>query len=146
MVAGSSTARIAGLGEVALRVDDLDAMTTLYEEVVGLERTGRSATAAFFDVAAGVDGHTQIPAPFDRRDHDERGPESARSTLDHLAFGIPLDAFEAERERLRDRGVEPEAETFEWVSWPSLFFHDPEGNHVELVAYDPAVGDAPPRE
>ncbi|MFC4358714.1 VOC family protein [Halobium salinum] len=137
---------IAGLGEIALRVDDLDAMATFYEEVVGLRRMERSETMAFFDVAAGVEGHTQILALFDRSERQAHPPESGRSTLDHFAFGIPLDAYEDERERLRGHGIDPEETTFEWVSWRSLFFYDPEGNHVELVAYDPDAGEAPPRE
>jgi len=141
-----SSTPIAGLGEIPLRVDDLDAMAAFYEESVGRERMERSETTAFFDVAAGLGGRTQVPAPFDRRDRDEHGPESTRGTLDHLAFGIPLDAFDAERERLLGHGIEPEEETFEWVSWRSLFFYDPEGDHVELVAHHPAVGDVPPRE
>lgn len=131
---------IGGLGEIALRVHDLDEMQSFYEEVVGLELMRRFDRSAFFEIAPGFGGHTQILALFDRSGRaDYTPPERARSTLDHLAFEIPLSAIEDERERLASNGIDVRETTFEWVQWRSLFFHDPEGNHVELVAYDPSI-------
>jgi len=33
--------------------------------------------------------------------------------------------------------LEVEARDHAWVKWRSLYFHDLEGNQVELVCYDP---------
>ncbi len=131
---------IAGIGEIAFRVDDLDEMQAFYEDVVGLELMNRAETNVFFDIAPGVGGHTQVLALFDRSDtNDYTPPDRARTTVDHVAFEIPRDAYESERARLRSHRIEPIEKTFEWVSWRSLFFDDPEGNRVELVCYDPEV-------
>ena len=57
--------RIKGLGEVSIRVKDLDAMHKFYEEVVGLEVLRRDESFVFFKVAEGYGGHTQNLALFD---------------------------------------------------------------------------------
>lgn len=130
--------RIRGLGEVALRVGDLEAMQTFYEDVVGLRLMRRFAHAVFFDIAPGFEGHTQILALFDRSGTPGYArPEASRTTLDHLAFTISRDDFDAEKQRLEGLGLEVEVRYHEWVSWRSLYVEDPEGNLVEWVCHDP---------
>ena len=58
--------KIKALGEIALRVDDLDSMQAFYQDVIGLELMRRFPDAAFFKIADGYGGHTQILALFDR--------------------------------------------------------------------------------
>jgi catechol-2,3-dioxygenase len=53
---------VRGLGEIALRVNDLDAMQRFYEEVVGLPLMTRFPNSAFFKIAEGYGGHTQVLA------------------------------------------------------------------------------------
>lgn len=130
---------VAGLGEIALRVDDLDAMTDFYDGVVGLDLLRRFDDATFFDIAPGVGGHTQILALFDRRARDDHPPDAARSSLDHLAFGVHLADLDAAHERLADHGVDVEPTVHEWVQWRSLHFQDPEGNEVEFVSFDESI-------
>jgi catechol-2,3-dioxygenase len=50
--------RIKGLGEIALRVHDLDAMQQFYEQVIGLEIVSQFANAVFFKLADGFGGPT----------------------------------------------------------------------------------------
>ena len=57
---------VRGLGEIALRVNDLDAMQKFYEEVIGLPLMTRVPNCAFFKIADGYGGHTQVLALFDR--------------------------------------------------------------------------------
>jgi catechol 2,3-dioxygenase-like lactoylglutathione lyase family enzyme len=71
-VINEPTRRIKGLGEIALRVADLDAMQRFYQEVVGLELLRRFDHAAFFRIADGYGGHTQVLALFDRSDQGLR--------------------------------------------------------------------------
>lgn len=116
-------------------------MQEFYEQVIGLELMRRFPTSAFFRIADGVAGHTQILALFDRTaGPDYQGIAAEKTTVDHIAFGIALEDFEPEVERLRRLGLEVETTTHEWVKWRSLYVNDPEGNQVELVCYDPSVG------
>ena len=101
--------RIKGLGEIALRVQDLDAMQRFYEQVIGLEVLGRLERAVFFKLAEGFGGHTQVLALFDRSEQPGySGLNPATTTVDHIAFEIDRADFEAERKRLQDRGVSVE--------------------------------------
>ncbi|HRJ43474.1 MAG: VOC family protein [Caldilineaceae bacterium] len=55
---GSTNRPIRGLGEIALRVVDLDAMQHFYAEVIGMELMQHFSQSAFFRIAEGVAGHT----------------------------------------------------------------------------------------
>ena len=50
---------VRGLGEIAFRVNNLDAMQKFYEEVIGLPLMARDHNCAFFKIAEGFGGHTQ---------------------------------------------------------------------------------------
>ncbi len=125
------------LGELALRVNDLAAMSAFYIDVLGLEMfSDNSPDFVFLKVADLAEGHPQIMGLFDRR--SEVGQPT--STLDHFAFVIELEELETEKVRLRDSGVAYLDREFPNFHWRSIFFSDPEGNTVEFVAYDPSVG------
>jgi catechol 2,3-dioxygenase len=131
---------VRGLGEIALRVKNLDAMQKFYEEVLGLPLMTRVPNCAFFKIADGYGGHTQVLALFDRSNSPGyRGTDAASSTIDHIAFEILLSDFENELKRLRALGLEVETAEHAWVHWRSLYVTDPEGNQVELVCYDSSV-------
>ena len=123
------------LGEVALRVNDLEVMREFYETIVGLELMREFPGIVFFRVGEGYGGHTTILALFDR----ERAAGVEQTTLDHLAFTIDIADYETERQRLQAAGVQVRPEVFEWVGWRSLFIRDPEGNTVEFVCRDPEL-------
>jgi catechol 2,3-dioxygenase len=132
--------RIKGLGEIALRVHDLDTMQRFYEEVIALEVLRQADNAVFFKIAAGFGGHTQVLALFDRSAQPGySGLNPATTTVDHIAFEIDRADFDAELKRLRDLGIAVETAEHAWVHWRSLYVNDPEGNSVELVCYDPSV-------
>ncbi|MYK31700.1 MAG: VOC family protein, partial [Boseongicola sp. SB0670_bin_30] len=60
--------RIRGLGEIAIRCDDIERMTAFYGEVLGLERMEGNVAEGivFFRIAEGFGGHTQVLALFDK--------------------------------------------------------------------------------
>ena len=131
---------IRGLGEIALRVRNLDAMQKFYTEVVGLPLLRRSPKSAFFKIAEGHGGHAQVLALFDRSaERDYHSPDITTSTVDHIAFEISLADFAPELARLKSLGVEVTTAEHAWVHWRSLYVNDPEGNSVELVCYDETV-------
>jgi len=130
-----SNRRVKGLGEVSIRVKDLDAMHKFYEEVVGLEVLRRDESFVFFKVAEGYGGHTQNLALF------EAGEELSeeKTTLHHIALNVSLEDFESEKRRLEDLGLRVNATVHEWLHVRSLYFPDPEGNSLEFVCYDESV-------
>ena len=123
------------LGELALRVNDVAAMRAFYRDVVGLEVWRDGVDYVFFKVAEGVEGNPQAPVLFDRG--VEVGPET--STLDHLAFVIDRDDYDARRRQLEGLGLRVTPKEFPFFHWRALFITDPEGNTVEFVCYDPGV-------
>jgi catechol-2,3-dioxygenase len=60
------SAQVRGLGEIALRVNNLDVMQKCYEEVINLPLMTRVSNCAFFKIADGYGGHTQVLALVDR--------------------------------------------------------------------------------
>ena len=135
-----SQGKIKALGEVALRVNDLERMQEFYENAIGLELLRRFPKMAFFKIAEGYAGHTQILALFDRKGQAKGGEVSAaRTTVDHIAFTIESGDYEAEKQRLEGLGLAVSTAEHNWVHWRSMYVFDPEGNEVELVCYDANV-------
>jgi len=127
---------IKSLGEIALRVNNFQQMLRFYQDVLGLEVLGEFSNAALLKVADGYGGHTQVVGLFDR----SVPVGAAHTTVDHIAFTIALADYESERRRLEALGLKVEVKQHDWVKWRSLYFHDPEGNEIELVCFDPSLG------
>ena len=104
-----SEGRIQGLGELSIRVQDLDLMQEFYAEVVRLQVLRREENYVFSKIAEGYGGHTQNLTLFDANERaflenksSQLNPET--STLHHIALNVDLEDFEAERERLEGLG------------------------------------------
>jgi catechol-2,3-dioxygenase len=119
---------VRGLGEISFRVNNLDAMQRFYEQVIGFPLMTRVPNCAFFKIADGYGGHTQVLALCDRSESPGyQGTDAATSTIDHIAFEVPLADFEDERKRLESLGLHAETAELPWVHWRSLYVTDPEG-------------------
>ena len=136
---------IKALGEIALRVKNMQAMQEFYEDVIGLELMRRFENIVFFKVAPGFEGHTQVLVLFaeslspDHTSSTFSGLNAHTTTLHHIAFAISRADFASEKERLEQLGLQVETREHEWAHWRSLYIPDPEGNLVELVCYDESV-------
>lgn len=136
--------RVKGLGEVSIRVKDLDVMHKFYEEVVGLDVLRRDESFVFFKIVEGYGGHTQNLALFEATDrmfleNKSEQLSSDQSTLHHIALNISLEDFESEKRRLEGLGLKVNATVHEWIHVRSMYFSDPEGNLLEFVCYDASV-------
>ncbi|MHC0052165.1 VOC family protein [Actibacterium sp. D379-3] len=137
--------RPRALGEIAIRCADMGAMVAFYEQVIGLERLrgGPDDPIVFFRIAEGVGGHTCVLALF-RADPDAQRPEvGARSSLHHIALSLPYAEQAAVIDWYEKLGQPYRIERFGWIGWRGIFTQDPEGNTVELVAYDDSLLDQP---
>jgi catechol 2,3-dioxygenase-like lactoylglutathione lyase family enzyme len=142
--------RIRGLGEIAIRCQDIDRMVAFYGDVLGLQRLDGNAAPGivFFRIAAGFGGHTQVLALFDASLSRQPGqpaagpgaPETgARSSLHHIALSLPFDEQDAVMAWYDAQGLSYRVEIFDWIGWRGVFTQDPEGNTVELVAHNAAL-------
>jgi catechol-2,3-dioxygenase len=123
------------LGEIALKVKDIESMTVFYRDVIGLSVLRKEPHMVFFEISEGFEGHTAILALFKR----EGETSASVGTLDHIAFSISLEDFEKEKARLENLGQKVQTNTHNWVQWRSLYVYDPEGNEVEFVCFDPSI-------
>jgi len=138
------------LGEIAIRCADMPAMVAFYRDVIGLKLMsgGPQADITFFRIAEGFGGHTAVLALFHHAAAPRPGlhPTSiahpatgAGSSLHHFALSLPWDEQSAVMAWYDKLGQPYRVEQFDWVGWRGVFTDDPEGNTVELVAFDPSI-------
>jgi catechol-2,3-dioxygenase len=134
----SPSSPLLALGEIALRTENLDEMVAFYRDVVGLAPIEVGETNAFFTLSESAGGHAAVFVLFDRSGGDDYSPVDQRHTsLDYLAFTIDPAAFDREADRLQEAGLDLTFAYHDWVQWRSLYFHHPDGNHVEFVCFEP---------
>ena len=146
------------------RSQDLPKMRDFYQEVLGFKLLSEAChetgpepdadgepTIAFLtikgvDTPLGRHGHPQLLALIDFQRHVFAkgrfdGHEPTRSTLNHLAFEIPPQSYEAHKERLEAFGLRPRPVTFPAMTARALFFNDPEQNVLELICHAGSTAD-----
>ncbi|MFY9609498.1 MAG: VOC family protein [Blastocatellia bacterium] len=115
---------IRGVYEVAIRVKDLARAEAFYREVLGLEVGIRDEKRNWLFLRAGGDAGMVVLQQ-----------DKGEWPLQHFAFTIDEADIEPAAATLRDRGVEVEGPVFhKWMSATSLYFSDPDGNALELLA------------
>jgi lactoylglutathione lyase len=106
-------ARLVGINHVVLEVDDLDEALAFYGRLFELELRGRVPGMAFVDMGDQflvlAEGRTQPP---DGERH----------------FGLVVDDRDEVRRKVEESGAEI-------LGGRGLDFHDPWGNHVQVVQY-----------
>ena len=135
-----------GIGEVVVRVADLQRSISFYRDVLGfrLIRVLHEAIA-FMRVADGVEGHTQIIGlfssdwPSNRQGKTWDGCSPRLSTLHHFAIEISLRCYENVLGYLTQQGLHPNTQTHPWIGWRSIYVSDPDDNTVEFVCYDASI-------
>jgi len=133
--------RPRALGEIAIRTRNIEAMTAFYRDVLGLPVLSRrdGPGIVFFRLADGFAGHTAVLALFDEPEAEPvAGP---RSSLHHLALTLPRAEQDAAEDWLDRQGIAYRIQEFAWIGWRGVFLNDPDGNTVELVAYDVSLLD-----
>ena len=140
--------KVGTLGEVAIRCIDFDAMVNFYANVLGLSEVSgnTSPDIRFFNLGAGIAGHTTVLALFSHDALDQRAihpdgagaPQTgARSSLHHVALSLEFAEQEKAITWYEQLGQPYKIEHFEWVGWRGVFTEDPDGNTIELVAKVP---------
>ena len=119
------TFRVERIDHVVLRVSDLAAMVRFYEQALGFEVERRLEKLALVQMRAGASLLDLIAA--------ERN--SGAPNMDHLCFRVEPFDRDAIVRRLAPFDISV-GETVERYgaegTGPSVYFHDPEGNEIEL--------------
>jgi catechol 2,3-dioxygenase-like lactoylglutathione lyase family enzyme len=141
--------KVQGLGEIAIRCVDFDAMAAFYRDIIGLEVMSLNGERgiAFFQISKGVAGHTNVLALFrdgagtrdDAADASKPPLAGPRSSLHHIALSLPFEEQEAVMRWYERKGIAYSVEVFDWVGWRGIFTQDPDGNTVELVAFSESL-------
>jgi catechol 2,3-dioxygenase-like lactoylglutathione lyase family enzyme len=123
-----TTAR--GIHHVALLCADVERTIRFYQDVVGFPLTDLfenrdypGSTHFFFDI-----GHGNALAFFDLPGLDLANYAEVLGGLHHLAISVTREAWDAARARLAEEGVE------QLVIDTSVYFRDPDGTRMELIA------------
>ncbi len=132
------------MGEIILRVNDMELMKQFYGTTLGLPMMKVSENYAFFKIADGFGGHHQTLALFSKNNLTAFGEKlqsikPEHNSLHHFALEIDKMDYEGIRTYLDQRDIPCQTEIFEWVQWKSIFIKDPESNIVEFVCYDAAI-------
>jgi catechol 2,3-dioxygenase-like lactoylglutathione lyase family enzyme len=141
--------KVRALGEIAIRCGDLESMVTFYRDIIGLDHLSGDHRdgIVFFKIAEGFGGHTAVLALFrpdagrpELHRQSTKAPfTGARSSLHHLALSLPFAEQDAVMRWYDRQGIDYRVQIFDWIGWRGIFTEDPEGNTVELVAYDPSL-------
>ncbi len=141
--------KVRALGEIAIRCQDVPKMAAFYHEIIGLTVIpgGYRDTIVFLRIADGYAGHTAILALFSADDRgqftDDTGTfnpaTGAASSLHHFALTIPFAEQDSVMAWYDKKGITYRVVEFDWVGWRGIFAKDPEGNTVELVAFDKSM-------
>ncbi|MDV4179255.1 VOC family protein [Rhizobium brockwellii] len=125
----SATEAPLSIGRVALTVNDLDAVSTFYEDVIGLALIGRDGETAL--LGAG-------DLPLIELRHDKAAQYHPNEAgLFHTAFLLPSRRdLGLWMRHIREIGVQLDGASDHLVS-EALYLHDPEGNGIEVYVDRP---------
>ncbi len=125
----ASTAR--GVHHVALICADVERTVRFYQDLLGFPLTDMfenrdypGSTHFFFDI-----GHRNLLAFFDFPGLDVGPYAEVLGGVNHLAISMEPEQWERARARLDEAGV-----AYDHVSGTSLYFRDPDGTRLELIA------------
>ncbi|APG59842.1 VOC family protein [Christiangramia salexigens] len=133
--------KIKGLGEVILRVNNMEKMKNFYQEIIGLQLIQESENYTFFKIAEGYKGHNQTLALFAKTNLNAFNEKFEdinfkKSSLHHFALEIDKKDYDEILQLCKNFQLEHTTEKFDWIKWKSIFIKDPENNVIEFVCHD----------
>ena len=115
---------ISGVYEIAIRVKDLPRAESFYKDVLGLEEGLRDERRKWLFLRAGGDAGMVVL-------QEDKGDWPSQ----HFAFTVSTDDIEQAAAMLKDKGVSVSEPVYhEWMKATSVYFDDPDGHSLELLA------------
>ncbi len=123
-VANSDMLPIKGLYEIAIRVKDLARAESFYKGVLGLEEGLRDERRNWLFLRAGGDAAMVVL-------QEDKGEWPTQ----HFAFSVSEADIKRAAALLKDKGVSVSEPVYhEWMNSVSVYFDDPDGHELELLA------------
>ena len=128
---------IVGISEIVLWTVDKEKALQFYRDLLGLEVISPPTLANVF-LKAG-DGNAGIPQMIVLvPKNEEVKTKPSGYQLHHMAFELPEEAFDTQRNALVAAGYEPRGGIHPILSSRTMYIDDPDGNEVEFICRAPA--------
>jgi len=119
------------IGHVLLKVADIERSKAFYANVLGFEVVEEDPEHGGVFMSLGEHGHTLDLSPVDDLETAQRLSPN-RVGVHHIAFQVDSEAaLKNAYFSLQDQGVEV-VRAIDHVSQKSIYFHDPDGNRLEI--------------
>ena len=116
--------KVDGVFEVAIKVKNLDASASFYQEAIGFKKGLYDETRRWLFLWVGSNNGMLV-----LQEDKESCPRQ------HFAFRVEESDLNGLKENLEERGVVVEGPvSLDWMNAVSLYFADPDGHDVEFCA------------
>ena len=130
--------QVVGISEIVLWTADQPLALQFYRDLLGLEVISPPTLRnVFLKVAEGHAGIPQMMVLVPKSDEIKAKPSGWQ--LNHLAFELPEEAFEAQHAALVAAGYQPRDGKHPVLASRTMYVDDPDGNEVEFICRAPAL-------
>ncbi|HLQ30202.1 MAG TPA: VOC family protein [Ktedonobacteraceae bacterium] len=129
---------IVGISEIVLWTADKEEALHFYRDLLGLEVISPPTLPnVFLKVGDGNAGIPQMIVLVPKTDEIKAKPSGYQ--LNHMAFELPANRFDAQHEKLVAAGYKPRDGKHPVLASRTMYINDPDGNEVEFICEAPAV-------
>lgn len=123
------------LGHVVFYVQNLEISTRFYQEIVGLQETGRTFNGRAAVLTGGSTHHELLLIEVNA---EKRQDPNVTIGLYHVGWciGDHIDQLREAIKRIKATGIEPVGMADHGIT-KSIYLHDPDGNEIELYVDNP---------
>jgi catechol-2,3-dioxygenase len=128
---------IVGIAEIVLWTADKERALAFYRDLLGFEVISPPTLPnVFLKVGEGNAGIPQMVVLVPMNDEIRARPRGYQ--LNHMAFELPEDAFDAQRDAVVAAGYAPRPGKHPVLASRTMYVDDPDGNEVEFICRAPA--------
>jgi catechol-2,3-dioxygenase len=129
---------IVGISEIVLWTADKEKALHFYHNLLGLEVISPPTLPnVFLKAGDGTAGIPQMIVLVPKTDEIKAKPSGYQ--LNHMAFELPAELFDAQHETLVAAGYKPRDGKHPVLASRTMYIDDPDGNEVEFICQAPAV-------
>ncbi len=129
-----ATKQVVGIAEIVLWTADKPHALAFYRDLLGFEVVSPPTLPnVFLKVSEGHAGIPQMIVLVPKSAEIKAKPSGYQ--LNHLAFELPSDGFDAQHSALVTAGYQPRAGIHPVFASRTMYVDDPDGNEVEFICY-----------